>query len=140
MGTVSSICSCCTFFYVFPYCASFSYLCSSCSSENCCFNSSNSFTISSILCLSFCLCMFLLLRCRLFASISKAAFSTIGSTLNLQLCSTFMLSTIFLLPLSRASILLSTATDDGSLLDVASRCFYNHSIAMLTGSSGLEKM
>lgn len=64
--------------------------------------------------------MFLLSCYRLFASISKDDFSTSGPTLNSQLCCTFALSSMFLLPLSYSSMLSPIAVDDGALLDATS--------------------
>lgn len=109
--------TCCAPYYTCSCCASFSYLHSSCSFRSCSFNSCNSFFFSSILCFSLCLCAFLLLHCCLFTSIANTAFCTSGFAHNLQLCSSSMLSTIFLLPLSCAGMFTSA---DGALLDASS--------------------
>lgn len=61
---------------------------------------------SSSHCFSLFDCAIILSHCCLFASISKANFSTSGSSLSLWLFSIFILSTIFLLPLSYMGLLL----------------------------------
>lgn len=140
MGAVSEICACCASYCVCPCCTSFSLLHSSCSSQSCCFNSCNSFSDFSILHLSLFLCMFLLSRCHLLVSISKASFIMSVSSLNLHLYFSSILSLTFLFPLLCASLLPSIVVDDGSLLDVASWYFTNHSTAMPTSSLSLEKL
>lgn len=127
-GIVSSSCVCCAPCCICPCCTSFSCLHSSCSFWSWSFNSCNFTTISSILYFSLYLCVVLLSWCYLFTSISKAAFYTSGSALNLQLCSTSTFLKIFLCPLSRVVMFTSNV---GALLDAASltipqRCWPVH--------------
>jgi len=70
----------------------------------------------------------------------KLLFCTSGYAQNLQIFSTSLLSIIFLLPFSCTGMFTSASAGAGALLDVASRYFTNHSIVMLTGSLGLEKL
>ncbi len=140
MGKVSFFCTNCAPFCIYSCCTSFSCLRSSCSFRSFSFNSCNSFFVSSILYFSLCLYMFLLSRCFLFASISKSAFCKSGSAQNLQLFSSSMLSTIFLLPLSRNGIFTSIVAASSVFQDVAPCCFGTHSIERPSGSLDLEKI
>lgn len=116
MGVVSSICTSCAPYHTSSFYSSFSYLRSSCSFLSFSFNSCNSFSVSSIFYFSLFLCVFHLSCCCLFASISIATFSTSGSAQNLQLCSSSMQSTIFLLPLSCTRMFTSIFTATSSAL------------------------
>lgn len=107
---------------------------SSCSFRSCSFN------VSSIFCFSLCLSAFLMSRCYLFTSISKSTFCISGSTLNLQIFSSFMLLKIFLFPLLHVIMFTFAAITTSGLLDSISCYFANHSTKMLIGSLGLEKI
>lgn len=140
MGVVSSIYTCCAPCCTYWSCASISCLCSSCSFRSWSFNSWNSLSVSSILLFSFSLCVIHLSHCCLFASIRKASFSTTGSTRNLQLFSSSMRSTIFLLPLPCAGMLTSAAYGTSALRDAASCYFTNHFTTKPTSSLSLAEL
>ena len=95
-GDVSSISHVTSPYWIYFFYTSLYFLCNSYSFHSFSLSSGNSFSASSILLLSLCLCMILLSWCCLFASIAIVAFSTSGSTQNLQLFSFSMQSTIFL--------------------------------------------
>lgn len=117
---VSFVCTSCTSCYTCSCCSSFSYLHISYSFRSFSFKLWKSFSVSSILCFSLCVCTFLLSHCCLFASISKTTFFTSGYAQNLKLFSSYMFSTIFLLPFSHIGMFTSVVVASGALRDVAS--------------------
>ena len=136
MGVVSSIYACCSPFYIYLCYTSFSCLCSSHSFQSYSFNSCNSFTISSILCFSLCLCMIHLLCCYLFMPIAKAGF------LHKWVCS--KLAALFCL-YAIDNFYVASIVHSYVYLFCCSWCshgclFANHSKTMLTNPSGLEKL
>lgn len=149
MGIVSSICIRRAPCYTCYCCGSFSCLHKSYSFKSCSFNPCNSIFVSSILLFSLCLCAFHLLHCFLFTSITITSFSTSRSAWNLQLCSSSMQLTIFLLPLSCTSVFTYVSATafggfwdatSGAFWDAASGCFASNSTMKLTSSLILEEL
>jgi len=131
--------SSCSYTCSSPRCTSLSILCNSCSSLSFCSTSYNFLSTSSSIFFSLFLCSTLLSHFHLFPSTSKATLSTSGSSLNLQLCFVFVLSTKFLLPLSYADLFLAT-TIVSSPYGVTTLNSGSLSTAMLTGSLSLEEL
>lgn len=136
MVAISSIYACCTSCCVCPYCASFSCLRNSYSSQSCLFNSCNSFIVSSILffiSMSLCIPPIAFWPLRLYLQ---------SCFLHKWVC--FELVALFCLcVVNNISLTFLTwryANDDGALLDVALCCFANHSTTMSTGSLRREKL